>query len=81
MRPSPPIDHRYDTRDSRWLATGHAQARIRPIDSLPAPPQNLSPTVRTARSPLQPRQCLQPKRPQQPMRSNILLPDPAPKSP
>jgi hypothetical protein len=28
MMPSPPIDDRYDTRHSRWLAAGRAQARI-----------------------------------------------------
>jgi hypothetical protein len=81
MMPSPPIGHRYDTRHSRWLAAGRAQARIRPSDPQPAPPQNLSATVRTARLPLQLPQCLQLKRPQQPMRSSILLPDPATKSP
>ena len=81
MMPSPPIDVRYDTRDSRWLAAGHAQARIPPIDSQPVPPSNLFPTVRATRPPLQPRLCLQAKRSQQPLRSHIALPDPALKSP
>ena len=35
MMPSPPIDDRYDTRHSRWLAAGRAQARIRPLDLQP----------------------------------------------
>lgn len=30
MTQSPPIDTRRDTRDSSWLAAGHAQARTHP---------------------------------------------------
>jgi hypothetical protein len=80
MSPAPPIDHRYDTRDSHWLAAGRDQARIRPFDSQPMSSSNFTPIARAARSPLQPRSCFQPKRPQQPMQ-NILLHDPATKSP
>jgi hypothetical protein len=40
MMPSLPIDDRYKTRDSHWLATGRDPARIRPLDSQPtAPPR------------------------------------------
>jgi hypothetical protein len=76
-----PIDDRYDTRDSRWLAAGPAQARIRSLNSQPTAPPTLSRTVPAARSPLQVRQCHQTKPPQHLRRSYILLPDPAANSP
>ena len=81
MMPSLPIDDLYDTRDSRWLAAGRTQACIRPLNSQPMAPPNLSRTVPAARSPLQPRQFLQTKRSQRLRRSHILLPDPAANSP
>jgi hypothetical protein len=76
-----PIADRYDARDSRWLAAGRAQARIRPRNSPPIAPTSLCRTVRDARSPLEVPQCLQTKRPQWLRRSPILLPDPAANSP
>jgi hypothetical protein len=81
MMPSLPIDDRYDTRDSHWLAAGRAQARIRPLNSQPIAPPSLSRAVPVARSPRQPRQLLQTKRSQRLRRSHILLPDPAANSP
>jgi hypothetical protein len=77
MTPSPPIERRYDIRDSRWLAAGRDQARIRLVDSQPVSSSNLSRIAHATRSPLQSRPWLQPKQPQPPMRSNILLRDPA----
>ena len=81
MMPSLPIDDRYDTHDSRWLAAGRAQARIRPLNPQPVASPNLSRTVPAARSPLQPRQFLQTQRSQRLRRSHILRPDPAANSP
>ena len=52
MRPSLPIDHRYDTRNSCWLAARHAQARICTIDSQPVSPPNLSSTVHKTERPV-----------------------------
>jgi hypothetical protein len=43
-----PIDHRYDTRDSRWLAARRAQARIGPLRSLSVATPIVSPTIRVA---------------------------------
>ena len=81
MMPSLPIDDRYKTCDSHWLATGRAQARIRPLDSQPTAPPSLSRTEAAARSLLQVRQCHQTKSAQRLRRSPILLPDPAANSP
>ena len=81
MMPSLPIDDRYKTRDSHWLATGRDPARIRPLDSQPVAPPILSRTVPAARSPLQQRHGLQAARPQCLRRSRILLPEPAANSP
>ena len=54
MTPSPPIDAATTLATSRWLAAGHDQARIRPIDSQPVSSPNLSGTARAARPPPQP---------------------------
>ena len=81
MMPSPPIDHRYDTRHSRWLAAGRAQARIRPRDSQPVAPQIVSRNATPAHSRRRAHPGFAANRSQQPPRSQILLPDPATKSP
>ena len=81
MMPSLPIEDPHNTRDSRWLAAGRAQARMRPLDSQPVAPPILSRTVPAARSPLQQRHGLQAARPQCLRRSRILLPEPAANSP
>jgi hypothetical protein len=81
MMPSPPIDHHHSARQSCRLPAGSAHARGWPPDCAaiapPIPAHNPPP----ARSPLQPRPCLQANRSQQPLRSLILLPDLATKSP
>ena len=81
MMPLPPINDRYDTRGSRWLAAGGAHARVSPLDPYLVAPPSSSPTMPTARSPLQPRQFLQTKPSQRLRRSLSLLPDPAANSP
>ena len=81
MMPSLLIDDRYDTHDSRWLAVGRAQARIRPLNPQPVASPILSRTVPVAHSPLQVRQCLQTKRSRRLRQKHILLPDPVANSP
>ena len=81
MLPSLPIDDRYDTRHSRWLVAGRAQARIRPLDSQPVAPPIASRNVPPAQSPQRAHSAFAANRSQQPLRSQILLPDPAAKSP
>jgi hypothetical protein len=81
MMPLPPSNVRYHTRDSRWRAAGRDQARVPVIDSQPVSSLNLSRIAHADRPPLPSRPCFQPKQPQQPMRSTILLHDPATKSP
>ncbi|MFZ2093147.1 MAG: hypothetical protein WAU99_15540, partial [Pseudolabrys sp.] len=81
MMPSPPIDHRYDTRHSRWLTAGRAQARTRSLDPQPVAPPIVARNVTPARSPRRAHPALAVNRSQQPLRSHILLPDPATKSP
>ena len=81
MMPSLPIDDRYDTRHSRWLAAGSAQARIRPLDSQPVAPPIVARNVPPAHSPRRAHPGFAANRSQQPLRSQILLPDPAAKSP
>ena len=76
-----PIAGRYDTRDSRWLAAGRAQARIRPLNSQPIAPTSLCRTIPADRSSFQPRQFFQTKQSQRLPRLHILLPDPVANSP
>jgi hypothetical protein len=52
MTPPPPIEHRYDTCDSRWLAAGRDQARIRPFDSQPVSSSNFSCIAHADRHPV-----------------------------
>jgi hypothetical protein len=50
MMPSPPIQHRTETRDSSRLAPGSAPARAHPQDWPAIVPQILSSNLRSARS-------------------------------
>jgi hypothetical protein len=81
MMPSPPIDDHYDTCHSRWLAAGRAQARIPPVDSQPVAPPSVSRNVQPARPPRRAHACFATNRSQQPLRSNLINPKPAAKSP
>jgi hypothetical protein len=81
VMPSPPIDRRYDTRHSRWLAAGRAQARTRPLDSQPVAPPIVAHNVPSARLPRRAHPGFAVNRSQQPLPTHILLPDPATKSP
>ena len=81
MMPLPPSNARCHTRDSRWLTAGRAQARTRPLDPQPVAPPIVARNVTPARSPRRAHPALVVNRSQQPLRSHILLPDPATKSP
>jgi hypothetical protein len=69
MRPSPPIDDRSDERHSGRLSAGSAHARIGVLDA-----QN-------ARSYRRTRLRVAETRSSQPLRSSLLKPEPAAKSP
>ena len=81
MMPSPPINDRYDTRHSRWLAAGSDQARIGPPDWPAVAPPIPSRNVPIARSPPRAHPRLAANRSPQPLRSNLINPKPAAKSP
>ena len=80
MIPSAPINDRYDTCHSRWLAAGRAQARIRLRDSQPAALPIVSRKLQPARSPRRAHPGFTPTRSQQP-RPNPIKPNPVAKSP
>ena len=63
MMPSPPIQHRTETRDSSRLAPGSAPARAHPQDWPAIVPQILSSNLRSARSHQHARQSFDPKPP------------------
>jgi hypothetical protein len=81
MTLSPPNDDRPDTRYSCRLSAGSAQARIGSLDSPALAPQIWSLYAQTARSHQRARPGLAANRARQPLRSNLLKPDPAAKSP
>ena len=81
MMPSLPIDDRHPARQSCRLSTGSSHACRWPPDCPAIAPTISAHNPSSARSPLQPRPCLQAKSSHQPLRSHILLPDPAAKSP
>ena len=80
MMRSPPVEHRYDTCPSRWLAAGRAHARIRLLDLHSAAPPIVSHDLRSAFTPT----CsplLSANRAQPPPPPNILKPYPVAQSP
>ena len=81
MMPSPPIDDRYDTCHSRWLSAGSAQARAGLPDCPTVAPLIWSCNVQPARSPRRAHPCFAANRSQQPLRSNLIKPNPVAKSP
>ena len=70
MIPSAPINDRYDTCRSRWLAASRGQARIRLRDSQPAALPIVSRNLQPARSPRRAHPGSTAKRSQQPLRPN-----------
>ena len=56
MTLSQPIDHRSDTRHSRWFVAGNARARHALLDSQSLAPPILPPTAQLPSSPLPPHQ-------------------------
>jgi hypothetical protein len=81
MMLSSPIHDRSDTRQYCRLSTASADARVESLDwpALAAPiwPRNL----RSARLPLHPHPCFEAKTAPPPLRSNLLTPYTAAKSP
>src|ERR1700736_2062508 len=81
MRPSPSIDNCSDTCRSRRLSAGSARARGGPPQSPALSPRFLSSSVRPTHLPLHAPSLSQAKRSRRPLRSNLLKPHPAAKSP
>jgi len=80
MMPSP-IDHHSDTCHSCRLAAGSAQAHIGPLDLQPVAPPIVSCNVQPARSPRRAHPGFAANRSRQPLRSNLIKPNPVAKSP
>jgi hypothetical protein len=81
MRPSPPIDDRSDERHSGRLSAGSAHARIGALDSSAVARPILSRDAQIARSYRPTRLRVAETRSSQPLRSSLLKPEPAAKSP
>ncbi len=81
MRPSPPINDRSDERNSGRLLADSAHARISVRDSPPIARPILSRHAQIARSHRRTRPCLAENRSPQPLRSSLLEPELAAKSP
>jgi hypothetical protein len=81
MRPAPPINDRSDERHSGRLSADSAHARIGVRDSPPVAPPILSRHAQNARSYRRTRLRVAEARPSQPLRSSLLKPEPAAKSP
>jgi hypothetical protein len=81
MMPSPPIDDRYDTCHSCRLAAASAQARIPPLDAQPVAPPIVSRNGQPARSLRRAHPGFAANRSRQPLRSNLIKPNPVAKSP
>jgi hypothetical protein len=81
MRPSPPIDDRSDERHSGRLSAGSAHARIAVLDSPAVARPILSRDAQNARSYRRAPLRVAETRSSQPLRSNLLKPEPAAKSP
>ena len=81
MMPPPPIHPPSDARHSGWLAASTAPAYCGSINQSavapPIPPGN----VRCTRSARHPRPSFEAKRLERALRSNLVQPDPAAKSP
>ena len=81
MTLSQPIDHRSDTRHSRWFVAGNARARHALLDSQSLAPPILAPTAQLATSPLRPHQSFAANRSPIPLRADLLHSHAAAKSP
>src|SRR5712675_2159420 len=81
MRPSPPINDRSDERNSGRLLADSAHARISVRDSPPIARPILSRHAQIARSHRRTHPCLAENRSPQPLRSSLLEPELAAKSP
>ena len=81
MIPSPQIQHRSDAHHSCWLSASSAHARIGSPDCTDVAPPIRSRNVRNAFSPLHVRPCFDATRPGRPLRSKLLEPHAAVKSP
>src|SRR5262245_40555042 len=78
---SPPILNRRSARYSCWLSASSADARGGPLDWPTLAPSILSRYVHSARSPLNPHPCFEPKKSAPPLRSNFHKPYAAAESP
>ena len=81
MMRSAPVEHRYDTRHSRWRAAGRAHVRIRLLDLHSATPPIVSHNLQQARSPRPAHPCYTANRAQPPPPPNIAKPYPVAQSP
>jgi hypothetical protein len=81
MTLSPPIDHRPDTRYSRWFAAGSDQTRIGPPNWSAVTPSIGASNLRSTHFHRGPTPSITLKRVRRPKRSNPTTPKPAAKSP
>src|SRR5258708_38462722 len=81
MRPSPSIDNCSDTYHSRRLSAGSARAPVEPPESSALSPRFLSSSLRPTHLLLHAPSLPQAQRSRRPLRSTLLKPHPAAKSP